>query len=122
MKKALILIKENKICQVADNEFPVHKDLKWVDCDDDVAPSWEYDGKKFNKPFTENLSYNQLSDIEKLNFIRTERNARLLACDWTQLLDSVCDKKAWATYRQALRDLPENITDINNPIYPIPPM
>lgn len=42
--------------------------------------------------------------------IRAQRDALLAACDWTQLADSplTTDKKtAWATYRQALRNLPD---------------
>ena len=38
--------------------------------------------------------------------MRTARNALLSASDWTQLPDAQCDKIAWATYRQALRDFP----------------
>ena len=38
--------------------------------------------------------------------MRAHRNRLLAASDWTQLLDAQCDKAAWATYRQALRDFP----------------
>jgi hypothetical protein len=34
------------------------------------------------------------------------RNEQLFRTDWTQTLDAPVDKAAWATYRQALRDLP----------------
>jgi hypothetical protein len=37
--------------------------------------------------------------------VRAERNSKLAAADWTQLADSTADKAAWATYRQALRDI-----------------
>jgi len=37
--------------------------------------------------------------------VRTERNAKLAETDWTQIIDSTADKAAWATYRQALRDI-----------------
>jgi hypothetical protein len=37
--------------------------------------------------------------------VRAERNTKLAASDWTQLADSTADKAAWATYRQALRDI-----------------
>ena len=40
---------------------------------------------------------------------RLERNRRLSESDWTQSSDSPLSedkKKEWATYRQALRDLP----------------
>jgi hypothetical protein len=43
--------------------------------------------------------------------IRKWRDAELVKSDWTQLSDSVCDKTAWATYRQALRDLPATNAD-----------
>ena len=50
--------------------------------------------------------------------VRSERNAKLAACDWTQLPDaplSNIEMQQWATYRQALRDIttqtdPFNIT------------
>jgi len=37
--------------------------------------------------------------------VRAERNARLAACDWTQLPDAPVDATAWGEYRQALRDI-----------------
>ena len=37
--------------------------------------------------------------------VRAERNTKLAATDWTQISDSTADKTAWATYRQALRDV-----------------
>jgi hypothetical protein len=54
--------------------------------------------------------------------IRTKRDALLAASDWTQTSDAPVDSKAWAKYRQALRDLPELITDPTQPItWPTPP-
>ena len=37
--------------------------------------------------------------------VRAERNTKLSGCDWTQITDAPADKTAWATYRQALRDI-----------------
>ncbi len=37
--------------------------------------------------------------------VRAERNTKLAATDWTQITDATVDKTAWATYRQALRDI-----------------
>ena len=39
------------------------------------------------------------------NVIRAERNKLLAESDWTQLPDASADATAWATYRQALRDI-----------------
>ena len=38
--------------------------------------------------------------------VRTERDAKLISCDWTQAADAPVDQAAWANYRQALRDIP----------------
>jgi hypothetical protein len=47
----------------------------------------------------------QQRDAGQAAQVRSERNALLAASDWTQLADSTADKAAWATYRQALRDV-----------------
>jgi hypothetical protein len=41
----------------------------------------------------------------KMKDVRAERNALLVESDWTQVLDAPVDQAAWATYRQALRDI-----------------
>lgn len=51
---------------------------------------------------------------------RAERDRALAASDWTQVLDAPVDRTAWASYRQALRDLPaqEGFPDISLPAQP----
>lgn len=50
-----------------------------------------------------------LDGIQAMEAIRNERNRRLRMCDWTQMPDApVANAEAWRTYRQELRDLPEN--------------
>jgi hypothetical protein len=39
--------------------------------------------------------------------VRAERDRLLRASDWTQVADAPVDQEAWALYRQALRDVPE---------------
>lgn len=46
-------------------------------------------------------------DNNKASEARLERNFLLTSSDWTQLADAPVDKTAWATYRQALRDITE---------------
>ncbi len=51
-----------------------------------------------------------------------QRNALLVSSDWTQLPDvPLATKEAWATYRQALRDITLQ-DDPTNIIWPIPPV
>lgn len=53
--------------------------------------------------------------------IRAQRNALLAACDWTQLADAPVDDLAWATYRQALRDIPAQAGFPANVVWPVAP-
>jgi hypothetical protein len=52
--------------------------------------------------------------------VRAQRDRLLADSDWTQVLDAPVDRTAWATYRQALRDLPqaENFPDVAMPAMP----
>jgi len=49
--------------------------------------------------------YKAMKDAEQAKSVRTARTEKLKDCDWTQIADSTADKAAWATYRQALRDI-----------------
>ena len=66
-------------------------------------------------------SYKLQKDTEQAASIRQTRNDKLKESDWTQLVDSTADKVAWATYRQALRDVTtqdEFPWDITWPVHP----
>jgi hypothetical protein len=48
----------------------------------------------------------EVSDDLYLARMRYWRDTELARTDWTQVADAPVDQAAWATYRQALRDLP----------------
>lgn len=50
-------------------------------------------------------AYKASKDAEQATSVRTSRNDKLKDSDWTQITDATVDKTAWATYRQALRDI-----------------
>jgi len=56
--------------------------------------------------WTQTWSLQELPEQQASNNIRAERDRRLVKSDWSQLSDAPVDSAAWATYRQALRDLP----------------
>jgi hypothetical protein len=80
----------------------------------------QVDGKWFTKysvgpVFTDNeegtadqqmAAYKAMKDAEQAKAVRADRGRRLAETDWTQLADAPVDKAVWATYRQALRDVP----------------
>jgi hypothetical protein len=49
--------------------------------------------------------------------VRAQRDRLLSESDWTQVADAPVNKEAWAAYRQALRDLPnqEGFPDVDMP-------
>ena len=72
----------------------------WVECDF-ASVGWLYENGEFKEPPI---------DLEYFaEQVRQKRNQDLFISDWTQLADSNVDKTAWATYRQALRDIPAQV-------------
>lgn len=78
-----------------------------------VLPKWNKELNKWQEYKIPNeIYYNQLRFI---------RNKLLQETDYLMMSDyplSYDDKIKWSKYRQELRDLPNNITDINNIIFP----
>ena len=60
-------------------------------------------------------------DAKAAKNVRTERNQKLTSSDWTQLADNTANTSAWATYRQALRDLPSTEGFPHNITWPTKP-
>jgi hypothetical protein len=50
-------------------------------------------------------AYKAAKDAEQAKSVRQQRGEKLKDSDWTQVADATVDKAAWATYRQALRDV-----------------
>ena len=67
----------------------------------------EIDGQWFTKYSVADMDdeAKTAKDAEQAKSVRTQRDEKLKATDWTQVSDAPVDKTVWATYRQALRDL-----------------
>ena len=123
-------------------------DMSWIPTDvhavhwDGSAGEIEYNDGKPNATISEIGIYSQaettlnneikrLDDLSPVNttsyqweILRNQRDDKLLFCDWTQGNDTPLGsskKTEWATYRQALRDLPANTSDPKNPTWPSEP-
>lgn len=99
-----------------ENEFEIE-----IECPEDLNAYKIIDGTLVEKTDAE-----KLEDIQHLlvPMLKSERDLLLSQSDWTQMPDSPltdAKKQEWATYRQALRDLPENTTDPANPTWPTQP-
>jgi hypothetical protein len=71
--------------------------------------------------FEFNPMFPDATNEQKWEQIRLWRNAELSQTDWTQLPDSPVNKNAWAEYRQALRDLPQQDDEANEVDLPSKP-
>ena len=72
---------------------------------DENGQPYEVSGERWiERPDEEIAAYQSMAEQES----RFERAMRLRECDWTQAADvpmSADQRTAWATYRQALRDV-----------------
>ena len=73
---------------------------------------WSWDGSAFGPPAPPPLNWDD---------IRRERDALLAASDWTQVADAPVDSAAWAVYRQALRDIPQDFATPDAVVWPEAP-
>jgi hypothetical protein len=63
----------------------------------------------------------EVTDEMYLARMRYWRDGELARTDWTQVADAPVDQAAWATYRQALRDLPASNSDPREIDLPVAP-
>ena len=72
--------------------------------------------------FVSNLENDdEVTDEIYLARMRFWRDQELARTDWTQVADAPVNKSVWATYRQALRDLPASNSDPRAIELPIAP-
>jgi len=87
----------------------------WVLLTGEAQVGWTWDGSAWIAPPPPPPV---LVSIEEL---REERDKRLAASDFSQLLDAPLSEEArgtWRSYRQSLRDLPESYTPVESPEWP----
>lgn len=83
----------------------------------------EVNGKWFTKFVLVDMDADAIAavDAQQATSVRNSRDEKLKSTDWTQVDDAPVDKAAWATYRQALRDIPAQAGfpwDVNWPVEP----
>lgn len=108
MANALIL--NNKVVDVVDTKFEVAPSMTWVDCPADVQIGWDYDGSTFSDP-------NVKTAEELLDELRNARNQMLEATDYLALSDNTLTAEM-ATYRQALRDITDTYSSLDDVVWP----
>lgn len=89
----------NHLIQTVEERAPVKQGDAWVQ-------QWAVVEKYGEDDRARVLAHAEADKLEsKKASVRAERNDKLAATDWTQVADAKVDKAAWATYRQALRDV-----------------
>ena len=82
----------------------------------DDGPLSRYNFHDDQTPPTEeeiNAKIQKLRNAEPMRLLREERNRKLIETDWTQYRDVTLNNDSdWQTYRQSLRDLPQNFSPI----------
>lgn len=88
----------HRAVHVIDDGVPLEDQVPRVMTDSD--PDWA------ELPF-EDVQPAKVEDYLLLQRVRKTRDRLLQESDWTQLNDAPVDQEAWARYRQALRDIPQ---------------
>jgi hypothetical protein len=130
MKYALINSQTKRIIRINDNNNdPINDNLEFVSVSDAIESEFNSSSRKVLflidgsiKTMEQKHWINNPESVK--NNIRKIRNSLLRNSDWTQLPDSPLNsetKALWATYRQTLRDITENIDENGEVTYPDTP-
>ena len=76
----------------------------------------KFDGEAWVTPVLPDPTPEELAGYE-----REMRDGLLYNSDWTQVADAPVDQAAWATYRQALRDVTQQAGFPNDVVWPVTP-
>ncbi len=116
MDIALVLESLLPACQyggsLTTNTEEAYNNIRWDD--ERPKPSWE----------EIQIEWSNLSEYNKWAEIRELRDYLLAESDWTQLSDSPLseeEKGIWITYRQDLRDLPQDYVTVSGVVWPETP-
>ena len=99
---------------------------QWSLSDSSDYETLEWLSPEVPKPTLEevNAKIAELQAAQPMEALRQKRNKLLTETDWVTwkaYSQGVSVPEEWATYQQALRDLPENTTDPANPVWPTKP-
>ena len=107
--QALIAIDPTKSWHVKNNVY------ENITCEDGIIPTLDEILEKIQ----------ELTIEQKWEDLRLKRNRLLKQSDKYSVPDYPHPtpeiKQAWLDYRQAIRDLPANTTDVEHPVWPTPP-
>jgi len=79
------LIKDNKVYDVVENEFPVTNEFTWVDCENTVKQGFSYDGSTFiSNEITDEEKQARLAKQEAKANARASALAKLTALGLTE--------------------------------------
>jgi hypothetical protein len=112
--KALIF--QNKVVDISETEFDVHSGMSWINCDDNVKIGFSYNGSSFvsDAPSSDEIA------ATKLQSLRQRRNQLLKETDHLALSDQTLSS-SMSTYRQALRDITDSATSLDDVTWPEKP-
>jgi hypothetical protein len=111
------------LAQILGKKYP---NTLWTVTGDNYSSLIWYPENTISKPTESELrAFDAEVSLEvRWDLVRNKRNKLLTACDWTQLADSPLDtgqKAAWASYRQQLRNIPQQSVEPENVIWPTQP-
>ena len=109
------LVCDNKVVQLAEAEFEVHSSMSWMNAPNGCEHGWVLNEGQLEAPPSE-----VVTEEELFVRLRAKRDLLLAQTDYLALSDATLSEEM-RTYRQAVRDLPDNTSDPANPTWPVKP-
>lgn len=128
MKNYVIYNSSGEILRCGSVSDPSFSDIQDADNEFELLSNWPYDVENYHVVDSQLVQkaqtiLDQQTNAENYSLFIQQRNALLVASDYTQLPDSPLTdtkKQEWAIYRQQLRDLPTTV-DLTNITWPSKP-
>lgn len=102
---------------IADPEFAESRG--WIECPDGVGIGWQYDGQSEALPPARDIDAEWAVVRAERNRLLQESDVEVLPDRWMIMEEET--KLLWATYREALRDIPETFDDPADVVWPQKP-
>ena len=114
LKKMVI----RKVLAIDYNLTPINWDTTWesIELEEGVEkpPKVEFD-----KKVSDFINFTNTRSLRKRRNQLLDQSDKYIVADYPHPTEET--KQAWLDYRQALRDLPANTTDPENPVWPVAP-
>jgi hypothetical protein len=115
---AYAIIENNIVINVVEASQEYAQEQGWVNLKDNAKIGWLYDGQSFMEP-PRDIEKEWNEQKYRRDILLKESDTNVLPDRWAVMTPE--KQQEWATYRQALRDIPQTFTNPDEVVWPTKP-